>query len=68
VSIDLQAEATTTRNAIKTRDPSYEGGLSIGHQWIFKDIISLDMFIGPRYLFSHTEFSWRGGITLEIAF
>jgi hypothetical protein len=28
---------------------TFGGGISIGHQWIFSDIISLDIFIGPNY-------------------
>lgn len=63
---------------------SFGGGLLVGGQWIFKDIISLDVWGGPSYSTSTikveegseddfstggvTGFGIRAGVTLGIAF
>ncbi len=63
---------------------SFGGGLVVGKQWLFKERVTLDLFIGPKYM-SHTakvtqgvdtfssangfgNFGIRGGVTLGIAF
>ena len=42
---NLKIEDESTKAKLST----FGGGLSIGHQWIFKDLISLDVFLGPSY-------------------
>lgn len=47
------------------------GGLIIGRQWVFGEVISLDIFIGPAFndgLFFGTIVGLRGGLNLGIAF
>ncbi len=63
---------------------SFGGGLLVGGQWVFKDIISLDVWGGPSYSSTNlkveegseddfstggvTGFGLRAGVTLGIAF
>lgn len=62
---------------------AFGGGLIIGKQWIFKERVSLDIFIGPAYFSGDTKttsgtntfdtdafdgFTVRTGLTLGIAF
>lgn len=63
---------------------SFGGGVIIGRQWIFKEIVSLDIFIGPQYLVATADpdvgsedaievtsgsgFWFRAGLNLGIAF
>lgn len=63
---------------------SFGGGVLVGRQWIFKERVTFDMFIGPKYqdwsykVKSGTDtfsdgsffgnFGLRGGLTLGIAF
>lgn len=62
---------------------AFGGGLIIGKQWIFKERVSLDIFIGPAYFTGDTKvtsgtntfdtdafdgFTIRTGLTLGIAF
>ena len=42
---NLKIEDEVTKAKLST----FGGGLSIGHQWIFRDLISLDLFAGPSY-------------------
>ena len=59
------------------------GGVVVGRQWVFKERVTFDMFIGPKYQNTSTKvtsgtdsfsgslfnsFGIRGGITLGIAF
>jgi hypothetical protein len=73
-----------TNDLSKAGFSSYGGGLVVGRQWVFKKRITLDLFVGPKYLahkidvtsgsaddFSVGKFSGfgiRSGITLGIAF
>ena len=79
-SFNLEEEIT----ASKATFSGFGGGLLVGKQWIFKERISLELFIGPSYLSgsvdveSGTEdefevdafdgFGLRSGITLGVAF
>ena len=42
---------------------TFGGGVTIGRQWIFKDRISLDLFIGPKY--GSSKFDLKDGATEE---
>ena len=67
---------------LETQTSVIGGGLLIGGQFIFGDIITLDMFIGPQYLSASTKiksgssavepilegFLVRGGLTVGITF
>ncbi|MBT29264.1 MAG: hypothetical protein CMO01_06345 [Thalassobius sp.] len=44
-NLNLEIEGTTDEATLST----FGGGLLIGGQWLFKDKISLDTFIGPSY-------------------
>jgi hypothetical protein len=61
----------------------FGGGAVVGRQWVFKERVTFDMFIGPKYQNTSTKvtsgqnsfsgslfnsFGIRGGITLGIAF
>ncbi len=46
---DFGSGNTTSIEESKATLTSIGGGLVIGRQWIFKERISLDMFIGPSY-------------------
>ncbi len=45
MDFDLTDEATTSDGTLSM----FGGGLVIGKQWIFKEKISLDAFVGPQY-------------------
>lgn len=63
---------------------SFGGGVVIGRQWVFKNIVTLDIFIGPQYLSATVDpdqgseeaievtsasgFWFRAGLNLGIAF
>jgi len=63
---------------------TFGGGLSVGRQWIFSDVISLDIFAGPNYNSGKVKvtsgnvdedelplikgFGARVGVTLGVAF
>jgi hypothetical protein len=63
---------------------SFGGGLVAGHQWLFSDIVTLDIFLGPNYNSGKVKvtdgsgdvdvpgnfegFGLRFGVTLGIAF
>lgn len=44
-SFTVKDDASTSKGSMNTLG----GGVSIGKQWIFKDRISLDAFVGPGY-------------------
>ncbi len=44
---NLKVEDTET--ADKATLSTFGGGVIVGHQWIFKNIFSLDVFLGPNY-------------------
>ena len=62
---------------------NFGGGVLVGRQWVFKEKVTFDLFIGPRYQSGSVKvksgsdnfetgffngFGVRGGITLGIAF
>lgn len=47
---NLKVEETFDGETTKGTTSSVGGGLVIGKQWIFKEKISLDIFIGPQYV------------------
>lgn len=79
MDFDLTDEATTSKGNISM----FGGGLVIGKQWIFKEKISLDAFVGPQYTTGDVKvksgtdsfdtdvfdgFGVRAGLTLGFAF
>lgn len=46
----LKVEDTFDGEVTKGKWSAFGGGLVIGKQWIFKEKISLDIFIGPQYV------------------
>lgn len=38
-----------TEDGSKATLSTFGGGIVVGHQWIFKNIFSLDIFLGPNY-------------------
>ncbi len=75
----LEEEATNSEGTLSM----FGGGLVIGKQWIFKERISLDIFLGPQYATGDVKatsgqdtfdtdvfdgFGIRTGLTLGIAF
>ena len=47
-------------------DADFGGGIMVGHQRLFKEKISLEVFVGPEFFSSGVNI-W-GGINLGIAF
>jgi len=63
---------------------SFGGGVVVGRQWVFKERVTFDIFIGPKYQSTDTKtdsgdandltinafnnFGIRGGVTLGLAF
>ncbi|WP_192822541.1 DUF3575 domain-containing protein [Rufibacter sp. LB8] len=43
-------------NDFKATARNFGGGLVVGRQWIFKEMVSFDMFIGPEYTVGNMEF------------
>jgi len=79
----FKAEDKTDNTTNKATVSQFGGGVVVGRQWVFKERVTFDMFIGPKYqntsidvtsgsdTFSGSLFSnfgIRGGITLGIAF
>ncbi|MBX2896291.1 MAG: DUF3575 domain-containing protein [Cyclobacteriaceae bacterium] len=75
----LTEESTASKGTFTT----FGGGLVIGKQWIFKEKISLDIFLGPQYSSGNVKvtsgsdtfdtdvfdgFGIRTGLTLGFAF
>lgn len=82
---NLKVEDTNSNpsNPDKATLSTFGGGLVIGHQWIFSNIIALDIFLGPSYNSgtvkvtsgssvdvpaSFQGFGVRAGLTLGVAF
>lgn len=76
---DLTEESTTSKGTFS----AFGGGIVIGRHWIFKERVSLDLFLGPQYVSGNTKvtsgendfdtevfdgFGLRAGLTLGIAF
>lgn len=78
------AEDTSDNTVSKATITQFGGGAVVGRQWVFKERVTFDMFIGPKYqstsakVTSGTDtftggslfgnFGIRGGITLGLAF
>jgi len=75
-----KSDNSTVNKATVTQ---FGGGAVVGRQWVFKERVTFDMFIGPKYQNTSTKvtsgtdsfsgslfnsFGIRGGITLGIAF
>ena|ERR1041385_1829410 len=80
-SFTAQDNSNNTVN--KATVTQFGGGVVVGRQWVFKERVTFDMFIGPKYQNTSTKvtsgtdsfsgslfnsFGIRGGITLGIAF
>jgi hypothetical protein len=81
---NLDAEDETTGIYTSGTLTSYGGGIVVGKQWIFKERVSLDIFIGPQYFSANFDedpgstgsvevatadgFWFRFGFNLGIAF
>ncbi len=79
-NFDLEDEVTLDEATFS----SFGGGLLIGRQWIFKERVALDIFIGPSYVSGDVKvtegsegsfdvdafdgFGLRTGVTLGLAF
>jgi Protein of unknown function (DUF3575) len=78
-NFDLTDDVTDSKGTFS----AFGGGLIIGRQWIFKEKISLDIFLGPAYISGNTKvtsgedsfdtglfdgFGLRAGVTLGLAF
>ncbi len=74
---------TDPNNVSKATLSTFGGGVVVGHQWIFSNVISLDIFGGPNYNSGNVKvtsgsdvdvpgtfqgFGARFGITLGVAF
>ena len=81
--LKFSAEGTEDGNSNKGTLSIFGGGVTIGKQWIFKEKISLDVFIGPQFLsadYNQTSgqgdldygifdgFGVRAGLTFGFAF
>jgi hypothetical protein len=77
------AQDNTNNTVNKATVTQFGGGAVVGRQWVFKERVTFDMFIGPKYQNTSTKvtsgsdsfsgslfnsFGIRGGITLGIAF
>jgi hypothetical protein len=77
------AQDHTDNTINKATVTQFGGGAVVGRQWVFKERVTFDMFIGPKYQNSSVKvtsgsdsfsgslfnnFGIRGGITLGIAF
>ncbi len=81
---NLKIESTESEPVDKATLSTIGGGVVVGRQWIFSDVVSLDIFLGPNYnsgkvkVTSGSEvedipgsingFGVRTGITLGLAF
>ena len=80
-SFTAQDNSNNTVN--KATVTQFGGGVVVGRQWVFKERVTFDMFIGPKYQSSNVKvtsgsdsfsgslfnnFGIRGGITLGLAF
>lgn len=81
--INFKAEDKTDNTINKATVTQFGGGVVVGRQWVFKERVTFDLFIGPKYQgtdikvtsgqdsFSGSlfnNFGIRGGITLGVAF
>jgi len=77
------AEDNVSSTVNKATVTQFGGGAVVGRQWVFKERVTFDMFIGPKYQNSTVKvtsgtdsfsgslfnnFGIRGGITLGLAF
>ena len=46
---NLKIETTDSEPADKATLSTFGGGVVVGRQWIFSDIVALDIFLGPNY-------------------
>jgi hypothetical protein len=81
--VNFKAENKTDNSTDKATVTQFGGGVVVGRQWVFKERVTFDLFIGPKYQgtdikvtagsdsFSGSlfnNFGIRGGITLGLAF
>ena len=89
--INIKAESTTTDGQGNTTTQKVEadlngfgGGVVVGKQWVFKERITIDLFIGPKGMSRNVKvksgneddfkvgafggFGVRGGVTFGVAF
>lgn len=81
--INFKAEDQTDNTINKATVTQFGGGVVVGRQWVFKERVTFDLFIGPKYqgtdvkvtsgqdTFSGSlfnNFGIRGGLTLGVAF
>lgn len=81
--IKFNAEDKTDNSVNKAEVTQIGGGVVVGRQWVFKERVTFDMFIGPKYQSTDAKvtsgqdtfsgslfnnFGIRGGITLGVAF
>lgn len=82
-NLKIEDKSADPSNPDKATLSTFGGGLVIGHQWVFSDIITLDIFLGPNYNSGKVKvtsgsnvdvpgsfegFGARFGITLGVAF
>jgi hypothetical protein len=83
-NLKIEEKVLDTETPSKATLSTFGGGLVVGRQWLFKDIITLDVFLGPSYNSGKLKvtagdevenvpgvfngFGVRTGVTLGIAF
>jgi hypothetical protein len=81
--INFKAEDKTDNSTNQATVTQFGGGVVVGRQWVFKERVTFDLFIGPKYQGTDVKvtagtdsfsgslfnnFGIRGGITLGVAF